>query len=465
MAAGALGCSISGAGPTMFAWALAAARGGRARRRWSTAFAARTSIETDSWVVDDRSAPGARIVEADLHAIRQHARCARTPSTLSDAIVQGLAPDGGLYVPERLAAHRRSTPCAAQTSCPAIAARLLAPFFAGDRARARSCGRSSPRRSTFPAPLVDARRRRRPLACSSCSTARPRRSRISARASSRRACARCARDAIASAHDPRRDLRRHGRRGGRGLPSAAGIEVVVLFPEGLVSPRRSSSSRAGAATCARFAVRGTFDDCQRLVKEAFRDPTLARALRLSSANSINLGRLLPQMVVLRGDEPRVWRRDGASRHRSSSRAATWATCSPASGRARSGLPIGDIVLAHNANRTVPDFLDTGEWQPRASIATLASAMDVGDPSNMERLRALFPEIARAARRQSRATSVDDDAIRARSARTSRLRAGLVPAHGDRGRRSIVACRRPRDAAAGFWSRPRIRQNSARSSSR
>ena len=57
-----------------------------------------------------------------------------------------------------------------------------------------------------------------------------------------------------------------------------------------------------------------------------------------------------------------------------------------------GLPIGEVVLAHNANRTVPDFLDSGEWKPRPSIATLASALDVGNPSNMERLRALFPEL-------------------------------------------------------------------------
>jgi threonine synthase len=77
-----------------------------------------------------------------------------------------------------------------------------------------------------------------------------------------------------------------------------------------------------------------------------------------------------------------------------------------------GLPIGDIVLAHNANRTVTDFLHTGEWRPRPSIATLASAMDVGNPSNMERLRALFPELANL-RTAVSAETVDDAAIRNR----------------------------------------------------
>jgi threonine synthase len=77
-----------------------------------------------------------------------------------------------------------------------------------------------------------------------------------------------------------------------------------------------------------------------------------------------------------------------------------------------GLPIADVVLAHNANRTVPDFLDSGAWQPRASVQTLASAMDVGNPSNMERLRALFPELA-ALRAAVSACSVTDEEIRAR----------------------------------------------------
>ena len=76
-----------------------------------------------------------------------------------------------------------------------------------------------------------------------------------------------------------------------------------------------------------------------------------------------------------------------------------------------GLPIGEVILATNANRTIPDFLDSGEWKPRQSVATLASAMDVGNPSNMERLRALY-DFAQI-KQQVSAVSVNDDAIRAR----------------------------------------------------
>ena len=86
--------------------------------------------------------------------------------------------------------------------------------------------------------------------------------------------------------------------------------------------------------------------------------------------------------------------------------------SPRCGPVRSGFPIARIILAHNVNRTVPDYLDSGIWRPRPSIATLASAMDVGNPSNMERMRALYPSL-REMREQLSADSVDDATIRSR----------------------------------------------------
>src|SRR5205814_153097 len=170
-----------------------------------------------------------------------------------------------------------------------------------------------------------------------------------------------------------------------------GVEVAVLFPKGLVSPTQERQLTCWGGNVRSVSVRGTFDDCQRLVKEAFRDAALATRAQLSSANSINLGRLLPQMVYYAAASLATWR---AHRERASfivpsgnlgnALACLWVR--------RIGLPIGEVVLAHNANRTVPDFLASGEWRPRPSVATLASAMDVGDPSNMERLRALHAGI-------------------------------------------------------------------------
>ena len=186
------------------------------------------------------------------------------------------------------------------------------------------------------------------------------------------------------------------------------IDVVLLYPKGLVSPRQAQQLACWGDNVRTFAVRGTFDDCQRVVKEAFRDPALSSAFALSSANSINVGRLLPQMVYYAAASLEVWRREGRlagfivpSGNLGNVTAGVWAR--------EAGLPIGDFVLATNENRAVTEFLDGGDWRPRPSVTTLASAMDVGNPSNMERLRALFPDRLGA---KVSAQLVTDDQIRA-----------------------------------------------------
>jgi threonine synthase len=113
-----------------------------------------------------------------------------------------------------------------------------------------------------------------------------------------------------------------------------------------------------------------------------------------------------------------------------------------------GLPIGDIVLAHNANRTVPDFLETGEWQPRPSITTLATAMDVGNPSNMERLNSLYGDHTRMKTR-IRAVSVDDEAIAA-TIRSEFERSGLTLCpHSAVGARSYRMMK-PQERRGAHW---------------
>jgi threonine synthase len=188
------------------------------------------------------------------------------------------------------------------------------------------------------------------------------------------------------------------------------VDVVVLYPKGLVSPRQEKQLACWGGNVRTLSVRGTFDDCQRLVKEAFVDADLARSVLLSSANSINVGRLLPQMVYYARTSLELWRRDGRAPNYivptgnlGNVAACLWAR--------EMGLPVGEIVLATNANVAVPDFLRTGDWQPRPSVATLASAMDVGNPSNMERLRWLFGDVG-TLRAKFSAASVDDDQIRA-----------------------------------------------------
>jgi threonine synthase len=197
----------------------------------------------------------------------------------------------------------------------------------------------------------------------------------------------------------------HGRRG---------IRVGVLFPKGQVSPRQQHQLTCWGGNVRAFEVDGPFDDCQALVKAAFTDAGLQRRHRLTAANSINIGRLLPQVAYHVAASLWHWRQHGTSvgsivpsGNLGNGMACVWARAL--------GFPVREIVLAVNANRTIPDYLATGQWQPRPSVATLASAMDVGNPSNMERLQNLLPDFGDL-RASIESYPVDDAAIRAQIAK-------------------------------------------------
>jgi len=330
-------------------------------------------------------------------------------ATLSAAIRRGIAPDGGLYVPASFPLLAPDAFEGAQT-LPEIAERLLAPFFAGD-ALAPLVGETVREAFSFPAPL------RRVAACDTpLSVLELFHGPTAAfKDFGARFLAACL---ARQPHDPARPLTiLVATSGDTGGAVAAAFHrrpwarVVVLYPQGLVSPRQEQQLTCWGDNVRALAVKGTFDDCQRLVKQAFADPALRARLELSSANSINIGRLLPQAVYYAAASLELWRAYGAapsfiipSGNLGNVLACLWARTV--------GLPIGAIELAHNANRTVPEFLADGAWRPRASVATLASAMDVGNPSNMERLRSLHPDWRELAR-TVRAHSVTDEQIRAR----------------------------------------------------
>ena len=187
-----------------------------------------------------------------------------------------------------------------------------------------------------------------------------------------------------------------------------GIVVSVLFPKGLVSPTQERQLTCWGDNVHSYPRRGTFDDCQRLVKEAFVDAALKQRFELSSANSINLGRLLPQAVYYAATSLAVYRAHGVAPN---------FMIPERQPRQFRGLRLGaQDRPAHRAHRAGAQCQSrragfpgrAAQWQPRASVPTLASAMDVGSPSNMERLRALFPDIE-AVRGAVRAESVSDDA--------------------------------------------------------
>jgi len=189
-----------------------------------------------------------------------------------------------------------------------------------------------------------------------------------------------------------------------------GMRVVVLFPDGRVSDRQAHQLCCWSDNVLSLKVQGTFDDCQALVKGAMADPELSGAHRFSSANSINIGRLLPQSTYYADASIRHYRRTGKKPGFiiPTGNLGNAFACIMAR---EMGLPIGPVILATNANRTIIDYFESLEWLPRASLQTLASAMDVGDPSNMERLRHLVGE-ADVLREQLGVLSVSDEQIEA-----------------------------------------------------
>ena len=189
-----------------------------------------------------------------------------------------------------------------------------------------------------------------------------------------------------------------------------GMRVVVLFPNGRVSARQEHQLTCWSDNVLSLSVAGAFDDCQALVKAALADSGLCQRYRFSSANSINIGRLLPQSTYYAEASLRHFRETGKKPGFiiPTGNLGNALACIMAR---EMGLPIGPIILATNANRTIPEYFDTLQWIPRASVQTLASAMDVGDPSNMERLRSIIGE-AEVLRDRLGVFSVDDEQIEA-----------------------------------------------------
>ena len=161
--------------------------------------------------------------------------------------------------------------------------------------------------------------------------------------------------------------------------------VVVLYPEGQVSDVQEAQMASLGDNITALAVRGTFDDCQRLVKQAFADDDLRSHVWLTPANSINLGRLLPQVFyyfLLAGA-------DGEQGPVVSVPSGNFGNLTAGLIAKRIGLPIAQFVAATNVNDAVPEYLESGIYEPRPSIATVANAMDVGAPSNFERVQSLY----------------------------------------------------------------------------
>ena len=341
---------------------------------------------------------------------------------ISQAIAAGLAPDGGLYVPSALP-HIDPESFDPRGTLADTAATLLAPFFAGDPLTAELsaiCAEAF----IFGAPL-------RPL------PAHPNTAMLELfhgptsafKDFGARFLAACVRRLprndcqpltilVATSGDTGAAVgaafhRPANASTARALTAGAGnsdVRVVILYPDGKVSPRQAQQLGSFGDNVSALRVAGRFDDCQRMVKAALNDATLRAHMPLSSANSISLGRLLPQMSYYAHTSLAWWHEHGTALNfivptgnLGNALACLWAR--------QVGLPIGEVRLACNANTTLSDYFAGGTYTPREAVATVATAMDVGAPSNFERLCWTFPDEAQR-RHLLRAISVDDTTIRA-----------------------------------------------------
>ncbi|MBS4070651.1 MAG: threonine synthase [Algoriphagus sp.] len=172
-----------------------------------------------------------------------------------------------------------------------------------------------------------------------------------------------------------------------GFLGVQGVEVIILFPKGKVSPLQEKQFTTLGQNITALEVDGVFDDCQTLVKQAFLDQELNRKLLLTSANSINIARWIPQCLYYFYAYSRLPKKG---------KKVVFAVPSGNFGNIgagilaqRMGLPIDHFVAATNVNRVVPDYLNGAAFQAQTSIPTVSNSMDVGNPSNFPRLQALY----------------------------------------------------------------------------
>jgi threonine synthase len=170
-----------------------------------------------------------------------------------------------------------------------------------------------------------------------------------------------------------------------GVPNT---RVTILFPKGKVSEIQELQLCTNGQNIQVLEIDGTFDDCQQLVKEAFADAELNGTLRLTSANSINIARLIPQTFYYFNAYAQL-RRQGVERMVVAVPSGNFGNIAAGLLAQRMGLPVEQFIAATNANDTVPRFLESGVYETRPSVQTYANAMDVGAPSNWVRIMELF----------------------------------------------------------------------------
>lgn len=213
-----------------------------------------------------------------------------------------------------------------------------------------------------------------------------------------------------------------------GFLGVKGVKVHVLYPSGLVSRLQELQFTTLGQNVTAYEVSGVFDDCQRMVKECFMDKELNQKRILTSANSINLARFLPQSVYYAyalSQIPQERWKDVVMTVPS----GNFGNITAGLVAWRMGMPVKRFIAAINANRVFADYLQTGVYKPQKSIATIANAMDVGDPSNFARVIELFGKSVDNVRAEISSYSYTDEQIGATMAEVLKATGYELDPHG------------------------------------
>ena len=324
---------------------------------------------------------------------------------LRTALIQGLAPDGGLYLPERMDPIDASVLAGLRGQSFSVVSRVLARHLLGSTIPAADLDRIVDAALNFEVPLVALSDDLYVLELFHGPT-------LAFKDVGARFMAQLMGYSNSEDDAPLTILAATSGDTGSAVAQAffgvPGIRTVILFPKDKVTPLQERQFSTLGSNVHVLEVDGTFDDCQRLVKSAFSDPTLRDAVRLSSANSINIGRLLPQIFYY----------FYAAAQLPTETAPLFSVPSGNFGNLTAGLMAKKLGLASrgfvavtNVNDVVPEYLRTGVVRPRPSTPTISNAMDVGNPSNLARILALYEGDVDRLRKDLIGSVHDDDETR------------------------------------------------------
>jgi len=219
-----------------------------------------------------------------------------------------------------------------------------------------------------------------------------------------------------------------------GFFDVEGVRVFILYPSGGVSQLQEKQLTTLGGNITALEISGTFDDCQRIVKSAFQDPELTKKLILTSANSINLARLLPQSFYYFN----AWAQLTEKREfYVSVPSGNFGNLTAGLIAGRMGLPVKHYIVATNVNDVVPEYLQTGNFRTRPSIPTIANAMDVGNPSNFARILDLYDNSHKDIRNAMSAYAFSDNDLKRTMGEVYQRTGYMLDPHGAAGYQALI----------------------------